>query len=419
MVKKNLTLSFFSALAKIIGGIGLISILARAFSLADFGNFTYALTLGTVFGLIVDYGFNIKIIKDVSSNEVNVNKVVSKTIGSKFLLLLLSIILFITTTVLLKNTNELSLSGLFLFLSLVVFSFTNTFLSVFKGRKEYIKDLKVVIVDNLVTVIIVSIIAFITNDILYTSISFFFSKLIALVYSFCIYKRENEFVFPKYYDIIQDLKQALPYGVHYWVGSLYLNIDTIIMKPLVSEEDLGIYQSGIRIIIGLGILLTIINSVYLPLLNEYLNKNRNLFLKNILKLNTNVFRLSILSIVGMITFSKLIIIVLFGSKFLELQEIFWIIALIVGIRIIGSSYGILLTISDKQRLRAIAGALSIFIIIISDIILIPKYGYIAAAYVLLFAHVFITTFYVFSVYKEYKSLFIPSLKDFFNFKKSI
>ena len=191
------------------------------------------------------------------------------------------------------------------------------------------------------------------------------------------------------------------------------------MKPLVSEEDLGIYQSGIRIIIGLGILLTIINSVYLPLLNEYLNKNRNLFLKNILKLNTNVFRLSILSIVGMITFSKLIIIVLFGSKFLELQEIFWIIALIVGIRIIGSSYGILLTISDKQRLRAIAGALSIFIIIISDIILIPKYGYIAAAYVLLFAHVFITTFYVFSVYKEYKSLFIPSLKDFFNFKKSI
>ena len=176
MVKKNLTLSFFSALAKIIGGIGLISILARAFSLADFGNFTYALTLGTVFGLIVDYGFNIKIIKDVSSNEVNVNKVVSKTIGSKFLLLLLSIILFITTTVLLKNTNELSLSGLFLFLSLVVFSFTNTFLSVFKGRKEYIKDLKVVIVDNLVTVIIVSIIAFITNDILYTSISFFFSK---------------------------------------------------------------------------------------------------------------------------------------------------------------------------------------------------------------------------------------------------
>jgi O-antigen/teichoic acid export membrane protein len=59
VIKKNLILSFFSASAKIVGGIGVVSILARVFTLSDFGNFTYSLTLGTVFALIVDYGYNI------------------------------------------------------------------------------------------------------------------------------------------------------------------------------------------------------------------------------------------------------------------------------------------------------------------------------------------------------------------------
>jgi len=417
VIKKNLILSFFSASAKIVGGIGIVSILARVFTLSDFGNFTYSLTLGTVFALIVDYGYNIKVIKDVSLNHDNVNTIVSRTFLSKFLLLTLTIPAFFLVNAITKNTNELLITGLFLFLSLVAFSFTNTILSVFKGRKEYMLDLRVVLVDNIITILIVPAVALLTRSIQATSISFFLSKLIGLAFSFWLYKQENNIYLPTIKDVLKDLQQALPYAVHYWVGNLYLNIDTILMKPMVSSEDLGIYQSGIRIIIGLGILLTVINSVYLPLLNENLNKNKKLFKANVLKLNASVIRLSIIFIIGMLIFSKYIIIILFGNKFLELQEIFWILALIVGMRIIGASYGILLTISDKQAMRAIAGAIGIAIIVICDLLLIPDYGYKMAAYILLLAHLFITTFYIITIYIEYKTLFIPSWKRLISLKK--
>ena len=419
MIKKNLILSFFSASAKIVGGIGVVSILARVFTLSDFGNFTYSLTLGTVFALIVDYGYNIKVIKDVSLNPDNVDNIVSKTTANKILLFLFTVIAYFVANTLLKNSHELIITGLFLFLSLVAFSFTNTILSVFKGRKEYTRDLKVVLADNLATIVIVPLVAFMTKSIETTSISFFLSKLIGLIYALRIYTKENQINFPSFKELLIDLQKALPYAVHYWVGNLYLNIDTIIMKPVVSSEDLGIYQSGIRIIIGLGILLTVINSVYLPLLNENLNNNKKLFKVHVLQLNANVIRLSIIFIFGMIIFSKLIIIILFGNKFLELQEIFWILALIVGMRIIGASYGILLTISDKQSLRAIAGALGIVLIVVCDLIFIPMYGYQMAAYTLLFAHFFITAFYIATVYLEYKTLFVPSWKRLINIKNVI
>jgi O-antigen/teichoic acid export membrane protein len=416
VIKKNLILSFLSASAKIVGGIGVVSILARVFTLGDFGNFTYSLTLGTVFALIVDYGYNIKVIKDVSLNPDNINTIVSKTTVNKILLFSLTVLAFFVANIILKNNTELVITGLFLFLSLIAFSFTNTILSVFKGRKEYKKDLKIVLVDNLFTILLVPTVALLTRNIEATSISFFVSKLIGLFYSLWIYKQENNLHFPPFKDLLNDLKQALPYAVHYWVGNLYLNIDTIIMKPMVSSEDLGIYQSGIRIIIGLGILLTVINSVYLPLLNENLNNNKKLFKANVLKLNVSVLRLSIIFIIGMLIFSKLIIIILFGNKFLELLDIFWILALIVGMRIIGASYGILLTISNKQALRAIAGAISIILIVICDLIFIPIYGYQMAAYTLLLAHFFITVFYIATVYFEYKTLFIPSWKRVFSLK---
>jgi len=416
VVKKNLTLSFFSALAKIFGGIGIISLLARVFSLSDFGNFTYALTLGTIFSLIIDYGFNIKIIKDVSSNTTKTNDITSVAVTSKFFLFILTALLFFTVNVFLENTNEVILTGFFMFLSLVMFSFINTFLSVFKGKKEYKKDLKVVILDNLVTVIIVSLVALWTKNIQYTAISFFLSKIIGLIYAYKVYKQTNTIFRPPLIEIKRDLYKTLPFAVHYWVGSFYLNIDTVIMKPMVSSEDLGLYQAGIRVIIGLGVLLTIINSVYLPLLNEALLKNINEFKKKVISLNTNVLRIAVICTAGLIICSKLVVLVLFGEKFIELQNIFWIIAFIVGIRIIGASFGILLTISNKQALRAIAGAISIILIIICDLILIPSYGYKVAAIVLLFAHLFITSFYMISIYAEYKTLFMPSLKKLFKAK---
>lgn len=418
-MKKNLILSALSALAKIIGSIVLVSVLARVFSLADFGDFTYTLTLGTLFSLFVDYGYNIKLIKDVSLNEEGISRIAGKAFFSKLFLLSITCLVFFLINKVLKNQETILFTSFFLFLSLVFFSFTNVVLSVFKGQKKYDSELKIVVFDNISTFLIVSIAAYMTKDILFTAIFFAIAKFIGFVASIISYKKFNTIQLPSKNEIKQDLFQALPYAVHYWVGSFYLNIDTVIMENMVTSEEIGIYQSGIRIVLGFGIILTVINAIYLPLLSTALVSNKAEFKKNSIDLNNNVLRMALLATIGLIIFARPIILILFGSKFMPLLPFFWVFAFIIGLRIIGSSYGILLTVSDKQRIRAIAGAISILLIIVLDSILIPRFGYIVASYVLLTAHLFINTFYILSVYHEYKSFFLPSFKQFFDLKNML
>ena len=85
-MKKNLIISLCSASAKVLGTVALVSILARVFSLSDFGEFTYSLTLGTIFSLLVDYGYNMKLIKDVSLKKKDVGEIVGTAFYSKTLL---------------------------------------------------------------------------------------------------------------------------------------------------------------------------------------------------------------------------------------------------------------------------------------------------------------------------------------------
>ena len=408
-MKKHLIISICSAALKVIGTVALVVILARVFSLADFGNFTYSLTLGTLLSLLVDFGYNLKVIRDVSLEGANIKKVATSAFFSKIALFIFALIILVIGQNILDIDNKVKMASLLIFLSFSFYSLTNTFLSVFKGLRKYLLELKLVAFDNIMTFVGVSIVAFLTNDIVWASLSFMISRILSFIYSLWIYLQEYGMISPKVKMIKEDILEALPYAAHYWVGNAYLNIDTIIMETMVSVEKIGIYQSGIRIVMGLGVLLTAINAVYLPLFNEANSRGREVLIGTVKKINGRIILFAVLVAIVMILFDETIILILYGNKFLELNTFFWVFAVIVFLRIIGASYGILLTISNKQTLRAIAGFLSIIIITVLDYYLIPIKGYVAAAYVLLAAHVFMTVFYVVSVYLEHGSFFVPNI----------
>ena len=250
-------------------------------------------------------------------------------------------------------------------------------------------ELRLVVLDNLTTFLVVSLVAFTTKDIAWTSGALMVSRSVSLVYALYVYRKRFILKIPPSKAIGASLFVTVPYAVHYWVGNAYLNIDTVIMETMVSSEKIAIYQSGIRIVMGLGVLLTAINAVYLPLFNEAYTKGQNFLLQTVKNVNGKLILFGCLVSAAMILCSKIIIVILFGSKFLELNQFFWVFAVIVFLRIIGASYGILLTISDKQALRAVAGFLSIVL----------------------------TGFYIISVYIEHGSFFVPGRAEIFQKKQ--
>lgn len=403
--KKNISLSFITALSKLIGGIGILILLARFLSLSEFGMFTYILTITSSIILFVDYGFNIKLLIDIPRNNNLIEKTISIAILIKclFFIFISSVILIVYYLDILEIEQFLLTSSVFI--SLFLFSINNTFLSVFKSTNRYLLEMKIVVVDNILSFTLVCMALFFSEEIYLIGIALVSAKTISCILSYYYYNQQFTLYFVDFRKQINEIRIGFPFAIHYIIGNIFLNIDTLILAYFVSQQDLGIYQSGIRLIIGSGVLLTIVNSIYLPLLSkeaQLIDKTK--------ELNLYLIIIACLIAFPFLFFPETIILLIYGSEFLSAIELFRIFGIIIFLRIIGSSYGIILSISDKQIYRALALIISGFLICILDFWLIPRSDnmLLTASYVLLFSHIIITGIYMLISFKRYQTFFMPS-----------
>lgn len=406
-IKKNIGFSFITACSKLLGGIGVLIILARFLSLSDFGLFSYILTITSSIILFIDYGFNIKLLIDIPRNTNIIEEIVSTSLIVKCLFfVIISIFLLMFYLFGLFEVDQIILT-LCLFISLFLFSLNNTFLSLFKSTNNYFIETKIVVIDNFLLFSLILITGWFTDKLYLIGISFLVAKTITFLFSYYYYKKQFFLLFISIRKQVNEIRIGLPFAVHYIVGNIFLNIDTLILAYFVSQQDLGLYQSGIRLIIGAGILLTIVNSIYLPLLSK-----ETQLIEKTKELNLYLFFISCVITFPFLFFPKYIILVIYGSQFLGAVELFRIFGLIIFLRIIGASYGIVLSISNNQIYRAIALIVSIIIMVVLDTLLIPtsKNMLLTAAYILLFSHIIITCVYIFIAHKRYKTFFIPTKK---------
>lgn len=415
-MRKNFILSLLSASAKVLGGVGLLAVLARVFPLSDFGVFTYSLTFATVLALVIDYGYNLKLLNDISKDPTEMGRLVTCSVLIKLLLFITILGVFYTTSQLFQLNNITPAFVIYLFVGLTAFSLINSFLSAFKSTSRYDLDALVVVFDNFFTLLITVIIAFITEDLGSTTIAFGSSKLASLVFSSVIFAKRYKFERVTYQMILKDLKLTFPFAIHYIIGNLYLNIDTLVINNYVEESQLGIYQAGIRIVIGSGILLTVANSLYMPILSSSFYNKTSCFQTNARQLNAMLLKLGMVFLILSNFFSEEIILLVFGSKFMELDSFFWVFTLIIFIRTLGVSYGMLLTVSKNQYYRALFGILSVVLIVGLDVLVVPSFGLYGAALILLFGHLILNSLYLLICYREFSSIFVPTTKQLFSLK---
>ena len=332
-IKKNIGLSFITASSKIFGGIGVLMILAHFLSLKDFGLFTYILTVTSSIILLIDYGFNIKLLIDIPRNLNEIERIISTSIRIKCLFFFITSIFILVFYLLGFLENDQIILSICIFISLFLFSLNNTFLSLFKSVNNYLLEAKIVFLDNILLFIIVFLTVQFTDEIYLVGVSFLLVKIITFLFSLFFFNKQFSLIYISFNKQFQEIKNGLSFAIHYIVGNFFLNLDTLILAYFVSQEDLGVYQSGVRLIIGTGVLLTIVNSVYLPLLS----KETNLIYRT-KELNFYLILIGFIIASPFIFVPEYLITVIYGEKFLIAADIYKIFGLIIFLRIIGSSY---------------------------------------------------------------------------------
>lgn len=182
----------------------------------------------------------------------------------------------------------------------------------------------------------------------------------------------------RFYTWLFVTKKIYPLYLSGLMVFLYGRIDQIMISKLIGAKELADYSMAQKLIEPLSIFPIAICSTALP----FLMKNSSDPIKQRQLAKGYFFILLILGILFFIVlnlFGGNIAGLLFGRKFLSIQDIINITSITIPVSFIAIYNGMLLVLYDLQKLAPVRSLLGVLINIVSNIFLIPKYGVIGAA----------------------------------------
>ena len=377
---------------------------AHLLPIETFGIFAYYYTIGGFLLILLDFGFNIKMMRDIASAPKNVSIITSNASLAKTMLLIpAGIMCFIMYEINLIQSDELSIAGL-IFLGLIAYSYTNHFTIPLRAMGHYHIELYYFSITEIIVIAGTLGTLWGLNDFQSALIAFAALRLVSALAGSILHAYKYGFTWPQGRWLVE-LKENIPFAVHFALGTLYFTIDTAILRYFVSEQDIGLYQASIRFAMAATLPVALTNTVLLP---QFIRLLEHLpeFEKQAIKFNRIVLIFGIVAPIIMLLMFDLLVTILFGTKFIEIKTLLIPILCIVGLRYISSIWGILLTVRGKQTLRVTALAITFLIVLIGNYFIAPSYGIWGAAYVMVAAHVALLLLYGYFIRREFGTLFL-------------
>lgn len=180
---------------------------------------------------------------------------------------------------------------------------------------------------------------------------------------------------------------AWPFVVSGLLGSLMINTDILLIGFFLSAEQVGIYSAADRPIQILYLLPAIIATSVFPILSRIANKDVKKTREVLEKILSLAYLVSIPLVLGGIVLGGDIIRVFFGSQYTGAVMSFRILLATLSINFAAVIFTNAIFAHDKQRDLIKFAALGGIANVILDIILIPKFGITGSAFATLFAQI--------------------------------
>ncbi len=369
-------------------------ILPKLIGLHNYGYFIYILTLCIItIQPIADFGLDLIIVKRVSRSEYNIIKksLLIKSVGS---VISVVIVLFIAKYLKLNLLITTLLS-----IYIILLSFSNIFLSYFRGKQYFIYEAIFLPASK--------IIAFISIFILYVlSIKNYLNPTLALLASAIFLFFITIIVFKKNFknhtnDYVR-LKEVILEGATLFFTSIlwiiYFRVDTLMLGIMVNSNIVGLYDIAYKIMSGTFIVPGIVMAIVFPKLGQKNAAFNKLFLKTFLIMCF----LGILS--GLILYGMAypFIYYIYGKNFISSVHILKILSFVVPVVFIGHLTTQSIVALDKSKFYLWITSLGTILNIILNYFLIKQLQAVGAAYATLITEIFIAIVTLLFVIKNIK-----------------
>lgn len=381
--KKSMFVSL-SQLIRLFTNVLIFVGIARLYGPEEYGQFTIAYTLATIFIVVADFGFDVLLTTEVAKNRDQVVNIGRKFFSMKILFTLLSTTLMLLIPAF-KAFSPGSRNIIYVLVLYMIFTtFTNFFNAIFRGYERFEFETKISFITNLILLSLLILLGTLKVDLYFLMISFVMARFVGLIISISTSKKlvGGNFLKPDFSGWRITLASVLVYGFHFLFGNLYFQLDTILLGFIRGDQDAGIYQAAFKIMLMLLLIPEIAISTILPMLSKVFVNNRELW-GNIGRLLFKILFFIALPVSVVLYFnSDKIITIVFGDKgFNDAVPVLQIFSFVVLLRFSVEPFALMLTTANRQRIRMYVVITATILNLIINSIVIPYYGIIGAAWV--------------------------------------
>ncbi|WP_427337956.1 lipopolysaccharide biosynthesis protein [Caloranaerobacter sp. DY30410] len=371
----------FSLLRVLIMILGLVTniFIVRKLSVNDYGIFSVAFML---VGLVTTFGFSwsSSSILYYGSKEKARYGSINKTFWARNIIIVFSII--IVTLIFIVFSKEInSYIGLdvsFLILIWLYVSVTEDYLSkYFLAINKQILSVMLSVTAKIVYLILIFIIQFDVRSLFLLNI---ISQATVIFYILKINKKDiGRFEFDRlWFKEILDFSLWQLFG---FSGIYLINFgDTAVIKYFMTTEDVGIYNAAYKLFNAIVGFSFVISNYFASNISLYYEKKDYKKIKNFFyKERFIIFAASIGAHIITIIFSKQIIVLLYGDRYIQASEIFYILMIGSIFSYLSVFYFLYYNINKKYKILQILNIFQAILNITLDIIFINCFGIIGPA----------------------------------------
>ncbi|NCO23206.1 hypothetical protein COS23_01945 [bacterium (Candidatus Moisslbacteria) CG02_land_8_20_14_3_00_36_53] len=358
-------------------------LLARFLGVENFGKYSFAFSFVIMFSIFLDLGLSTVLTREVARDEAKAKNYLNNIFSLKFFT---SLIVFFLVFFLINLSGYPSLTKNFVYLAALIMildSFSFSLYQVFRGYLNLKFEGIGIIVNRTISFIIGLIFIFlklppilIILPILFGSIFyflnalFFLKKRIGLSLSFSFDKPLIKFLFGL----------SLPFFIAGIFSQLFGTVDTVLLSFLKGDRAVGLYTSAQKVVVAAGTLIggSLAGALY-PAFSYYFVRDK----KQLSSLfNKTVFYLALIflpSVFGILLLARPLIFFVYGKEYLEAVKTLKIISLSLPFMFLDYLILCLLNACEKQKANTVNRGIAAFVLIISNLILIPLFSYLGSA----------------------------------------
>ena len=380
-ILKNATiLVVVEVLSKVLG-MAVVVIAARRLGVTNFGLLAFASAFTEIFGVVVAFGFDTLIIREVARDESRASRMMGDVFILQAILAALSFLaMVIALHVLGAEEPKLRLTYI-VGLSTILNSCLATLNSFFRARQSVEYEAMVRFSFSAVRAVLVSAILLLGYGVLTYATAEFVTYVICLL--LCLYLLQRQVARPSFrmepQVWLSTFRGALPFALMASVIILYVRADTVILSLLRGDEVTGLYSAATKFLSLFAFVPTSVIGAVLPAMSKQSVQSEASLVRSFAQTFRFLFMLGLPIALGIGILSYPIIQLMYGNQFISAAPALQIamVTLLLGFLNFALDSAII-SINREKTLLGIALVGLVFTVVV-NIFLVSILSYIGAS----------------------------------------